>query len=271
MINNRPPKEMSFLDHLEELRWCLVRSLAAVMIFAVLAFIYKNIIFDKILLAPKNPAFFTNRMLCLLGTELNLPHLCIKSKPFQLINLDISGQFNTHLMVSFIAGFIIAFPYIFYEFWKFIKPALYEKELKKARGAIFYITFLFLLGILFGYYIIVPMSISFFGDYQVSNSVMNQINLGSYISMVTTTTLGCGIIFEIPVLIFFLSSIGILSPKFLIKYRRHAIVLILILAAVITPPDAFSQVIVALPLIMLYEVGIMISKKITKKREAESL
>lgn len=258
--------EMSFLDHLEVLRWHLIRSILAIILFAILAFIFHGIIFDIILLAPKTPDFITNQLLCKLGNYMGTDVLCINAKPFQIINIKMAGQFSTHISVSLVIGLVLGFPYLFYEFWRFIEPALYENEKKNSRGAVFFSSFLFLLGVLFGYYVITPLSVHFLGSYNVSEQVLNQINLGSYISTLTSVVLASGIIFELPILILFLSKAGLITPAFLKKYRKHSIVLILILSAIITPPDIFSQVLVSLPLAILYETGIIISKKITKKQ-----
>lgn len=263
-----PQDEMGFLDHLEVLRWHLVRSFTAIILFAILAFIFRDFIFDTVILAPKNPNFFTNEMLCKFGTFIDLKTLCINSKPFQIININMAGQFSTHIMVSLVAGFIIAFPYVFWELWSFIKPALHSGEKKHARGAVFFSSLLFVIGVLFGYYIIVPLSVHFLGGYNVSEQVLNQINLGSYISTVTSVVLAAGVIFELPIIIYFLSKAGLITPNFLRKYRKHSLVVILILSAVITPPDVFSQILVALPLVALYEIGISISKRITAKDES---
>ena len=258
-------KEMTFLEHLEELRWHLVRSAISIVVLSTVAFIFKNIIFDKIILAPKNPAFITNRLLCEFGEWMDITALCINSVPIQLININLTGQFTTHINISLVAGLILAFPYVFWEIWRFIKPALYEKELKHSRGAVIITSLLFLTGILFGYFIIVPLSTDFLSTYQVSSEVVNQITLKSYISTVTSITLAGGIAFELPVLIYVLSKVGIVSAAFLKKYRKHAIIVILILAAIITPPDVFSQILVSIPLYALYEVGVVISKKIERK------
>ncbi len=259
--------QMSFLDHLEELRWHLMRSVIAVMVFAVAAFVFYDFIFNVLILAPKNPDFFTNRMFTLLSEYTGIEALKINTKPFQVININMAGQFATHISVSLVVGLIASFPYIFYEFWSFLKPALYDNEKKHARGSIFYTTFLFALGVLFGYYVITPLSVHFLGSYSVSEQVMNQINLKSYISSITSIVLAAGVIFELPVLIFFLSKIGLVSPEFLKTYRKHSVVLILVLSAIITPPDIFSQVLVCLPLMLLYEIGIKISKKVQKKQQ----
>ena len=229
-------KEMSFLGHLEELRWHLVRSVSAITIIAIVLFFYKDFLFDDVLLAPKNPHFLTYRLLCYLSHRLNLgDSLCIQTMPFNLISIELSAQFTTHMWVAFIGGLIVASPYVLWETWLFIKPALYEKERRYARGIVFYTSGLFLTGVLFGYYVITPMSVNFLGSYQVSEEVKNTITLDSFISTVTTLSLLTGLVFELPIVIYFLTKIGIMSPKFMRTYRRHAIVVILIISAVITP------------------------------------
>ncbi len=264
----KSPNELSFLEHLEELRWHLVRSILAIVVIAIVAFIFKDIIFDVIILGPKSPDFFTNQALCSLGQLVHVEKLCINTNPFQVININMAGQFMTHIMISILTGFILAFPYVFYEFWKFMRPALYQKEKSVARGAVFFSSVLFMLGILFGYFLICPLSVHFLGSYSVSDQVLNQINLKSYISTVASVSLAAGLIFELPILVYFLSKIGLVTPEFLRKYRKHSLIVILTLAAIITPPDIFSQVMVCLPLLILYEIGIKISKSITKKRDA---
>jgi sec-independent protein translocase protein TatC len=260
------------LQHLEELRWHIIKSVIAIIVLAIVAFIFKGFIFDDILIAPKNKEFFTNRMFALLADKMNSPSLKINEKPFELINFSMSGQFSTHIWISIISGVILAFPYIIFEFWRFLSPALYEKERRYARYAVLAISFLFFTGVLFGYYLIVPLSVHFLGSYQVSAQVPNMINLSSYFSTIASVTLASGLIFELPVVIFFLSKIGIVTPEFLTKYRKHAIIVILIVAAIITPPDIFSQILVTIPLVILYEVGIIISKAIyrNKKKEVEA-
>lgn len=258
-------KEMTFLEHLEELRWHLIRAFMAVLIVAIAAFIFHEIVFDKIILAPKNPEFPTNRLLCLLGETVNIPKLCINTDPFQIISIKMAGQFTIHITTSIFAGIIIGFPYIFWEFWRFIKPALYEKEAKHTRGAVTISSLLFLTGVLFGYFVIAPLSVHFLGSYNVSDEVVNQINLKSYIGTITSVTLAAGLTFELPILIYFLSKAGLVTPQFLKKYRRHSVIVILILAATITPPDIFSLILVTFPLLILYEAGIIISRRIQVK------
>ena len=260
---------MTFLEHLEELRWHLVRSFISVLAIAILAFLYKEFLFDVIIFGPSTPEFYTNSKLCLLARELNLPALCINQNKYEFQNIAMAGQFTTHLRVSFIAGIIVAFPYIFWEFWRFIKPALYQEEIKHSRGAIFFASTLFTLGVLFAYYIICPLSVHFLANYQVSSMVKNDLNLGSYISTISSIVLAGGVIFELPILIYFLAKVGIVSARSLRKYRRHAVVASLLLAAIITPPDVISQILVCFPLIFLYEAGIMIAARIERKRKKQ--
>jgi sec-independent protein translocase protein TatC len=261
--------EMTFLQHLEELRWHIIRSVIAVVVGAIVAFLLKDFIFDRVILAPKSPGFITNRLLCQLADAVNVPVLCINQNPVNLISIKMSGQFTTHITISLIAGVIMAFPYIFWEFWSFFRPALYEKERKHARGAVVAASSLFIIGILFGYYIISPLSINFLTSYRVSDLVDNQINITSYIGSVTSVALSAGITFELPIVVFFLARIGIITPAFMRKYRRHAIVIVLIIAAVITPPDVFSLILVSIPLVLLYEVSIFIASRVARKREMD--
>jgi sec-independent protein translocase protein TatC len=265
-----PNTEMHFLDHLEALRWHLVRAAIAIVVLALVAFLNTEILFDQIILGAKNPDFLTYRVLCQLSERFNVD-MCIREVPFILINIDISGQFTTHIYTSFIAGFILGFPYLIWELWRFIKPALSKKELNYSRGIVFFSSLLFLSGVLFGYYIISPLSINFLGSYQISAMVANQITLSSFISTVTMLTLSSGVVFELPVVIYFLSKIGIVTPSFLRTYRRHAMVIILIIAALITPsPDISSQILVAIPLFILYEIGIGVSAMVLRNKEKEA-
>jgi sec-independent protein translocase protein TatC len=261
-------KEMSFLDHLEVFRWHLIRSAIVIFLFSILAFIFKNIIFDLVLLAPMDPQFLTYRVLCNISRFLQMGEaLCIQESPFSLMNISMSGQFSTHIKVSLFSGFIISFPYVFWEFWRFIKPALHKNEANVARGIVFFSSLLFLIGILFGYYVVAPLSVNFLGSYQVSQTVANQISLTSFISTVTTVSLANGIIFELPILVYFLTKIGLLTPDFMRVYRKHAMVVTLILSAIITPPDITSQILVSLPLVLLYELGIKISSRVVNNQK----
>jgi sec-independent protein translocase protein TatC len=264
-------EEMSFLEHLEELRWHIVRSAAAVIILAIVAFINYEIIFDHLILKPKTPEFATNQFFAWIAELLNIKALALNTKPLDIINIKLSGQFSTHIKISILSGLILSFPYIFWEFWTFIKPALYSTEKRYASGAVFFSSLLFMMGVLFGYYVIVPLSVHFLGSYNISGQVNNQINLSSYISTVSSIVLAGGIVFELPIVAYFLSKVGIITPEFMRKYRKHSYVVLLLLSAVITPPDVFSQVLVCFPLVFLYEIGIIISKRVAKKREEELL
>jgi sec-independent protein translocase protein TatC len=260
-------KEMSFLEHLEELRWHLIRSVLAVVILMIVAFLFKNIIFDKIILAPQNSQFITNRLFCQLGEYFNTDALCINTKKLNLINIKMSGQLTTHITVSLIAGLILAFPVILWEFWQFFKPALKPNEARYAQGAVFAASMLFFIGVCFGFFILAPLSIHFLSTYEISSDVVNQINVRSYIGTITSLCLATGLVFELPIVAFFLTKIGIITPTFMRKYRKHAIVVIFIVAAIITPPDVFSQTLVAIPLLILYEVSIFISARVMKQKE----
>ncbi len=262
-------KEMSFLEHLEELRWHIIRSILAVVILMVIAFIFKNLIFNTIILGPKSPGFITNRLLCELGDYLKTTALCINTKPLNLINIKMSGQLTTHITVSMVAGLILAFPVILWEFWQFFRPALRPNEARYAKGAVFAASMLFFTGVLFGYFMLAPLSIHFLSSYEVSEDVVNQINIRSYIGTLTSICLATGLVFELPIITFFLTKIGLVTPKFMRTYRKHAIVVIFIVAAIITPPDVFSQTLVAIPLLILYEVSIIISTRVMKQKDKE--
>jgi len=258
-------KEMSFLNHLEVLRWTLIRSSFAVFAFGMVAFTMKDFIFNKIILAPKSADFITYRFLCAVSKKLGTDGLCIQDIPFIVQSRTMAGQFSAHIWTSIAFGFVLAFPYIIYEIWKFLKPALYEKEKKSARSFIIVTSFLFFIGILFGYYVITPLSVNFLGSYQVADEVKNNFDLSSYTGLLKSSCLASGFIFELPIIIYFLTKLGLVTPEFLKKYRKYALVLVLVLAAIITPPDIISQVIVAIPMILLYEVSIKISQIIVRK------
>ena len=243
---------MSFLEHLEELRWHVIRSLIAIISAGFVCFLMKDFIFDTIIFGPKKMDFPTYKFLCQAATFIGVEtNFCGDEFPFVVQNRTMAGQFSAHVMTSVISGFIISFPYVLYEFWKFISPGLLEKEKAKSRGFIFISSILFFVGVLFGYYVISPLSINFLGTYQVSTQVLNEIDLGSFISLVRSSALASGIIFELPIIIYFLTKAGVVTPESLVKYRKYALVLVLILAAIITPPDVASQIIVAIPICLL--------------------
>ena len=263
-------KEMSFLDHLEELRWHLIKSTIAVVVFGTVAFIFKSFVFDVLILGPKSADFPTYRLLCKSAQMLGLDSFCFTELPFAIQSRTMAGQFSVHIWTSITAGFIVAFPYVLYEFWKFISPGLRMNERKSARGFIFVASILFFIGVLFGYYVVTPLSINFLGTYQVSAEVLNEFDIGSYIGLVRACALSGGIIFELPIIIYFLTKIGLVTPEFLKKYRKFAIVIVLIVSAIITPPDIASQIIVAIPVVILYEISIHISRAVIKKQKKKA-
>ena len=262
------PNEMSFLDHLEDLRWHIFRSFIAILIVGMIAFIFKDFIFDKIIFGPKNINFPTYKILCNISNIIGLSDsFCITEMPFRVQSRTVSGQFSAHIWTSIAAGFVISFPYVLYQFWSFISPGLYQNEKKYARGFIFISSLLFFLGVLFGYYVICPLSVNFLGNYSVSKEVFNDFDLNSYIGLVRSSVLASGLIFELPIIVYFLTKIGLVNPEILIKYRKFALVGVLVLAAVITPPDIASQIIVAIPIVILYQISIYISGLVIKNKK----
>ena len=263
--------EMTFIQHLEVLRFHLMRSAIAIFVFSILAFVNKRFLFDEVIFGPKRPDFFTFQKLCELSGFLNskIPDfftdpnlLCIGGDFPPLQNIDMAGQFTSHIMVSMIAGLVLAFPYILFEMWRFIKPGLEQNESQYARGIVFWASLLFLSGVLFGYYLIAPLSVNFFFTYSISSEVQTLPTLSTYVSTVTGVVLAAGVVFELPLIVYFLSKVGILSPQILRSYRKHFVVVALILSAIITPPDIFSQILVTIPLVFLYEISISISGRV---------
>jgi sec-independent protein translocase protein TatC len=267
-------KEMSFLDHLEELRWHLIRSLIAVIIFTIGAFISAKWIFENIVFAPARPEFPTFKVLCKLGNILHYEGLCITDIPFKVQSRNMTGQFTMHIMASFIIGLMIAFPYVCWEIWRFVKPGLQIRERKYSRGAVAAISVLFFFGVMFGFYVIAPWMVYFLANYSISDMVVNEFDITSYVSTVVMLVFGSGLLFQLPVVIYFLTKIGIVTPEFLRKYRKHSIIIILIVAAIVTPPDPLSQMLITIPLYLLFEISILISSGVAKrkaKEEAEEL
>ena len=267
MAEHKSTQEMSFLDHLEELRWHLIRSTLAVVIVAFVAFLAKDFIFDTVLFGPKKADFPTYRLFCNIAQSLSMDESFCEGPQFRIQSRQMAGQFSAHIWTSIWAGFIIAFPYVLYEMWKFISPGLYDNERKNARGFILIASMLFFSGVLFGYYVVSPLSINFLANYTVSDEVFNDIDLSSYISIVRAAVIACGLIFELPIIIYFLTKIGLVTPEFLRKYRKFALVLVLIVSASITPPDVASQIVVSIPVLILYEISIHISRIVIKREE----
>jgi sec-independent protein translocase protein TatC len=262
-------KEMSFLGHLEELRWHLVRSASAIFIFAIIFFIFSEQVYDHFLLAHIQPDFITYQLFCdffnLFGMDSDFCSVNFAEK--KLISIKVTSQLMNSIWSSFILGVIVSFPYLLWEVWRFVAPGLTKNEIKKSRGFIFIASLLFFIGVLFSFYVIAPISINFLYNYQITDSIENSFTLESHIGLVTNMLLGVSILFELPVLIYFLTKIGLITPEFLKKYRKHALVVVLIVAAIITPPDVASQVIVAIPILILYEVGIIVSRRVLKNQE----
>ena len=242
--------EMTFLEHLEELRWHLMRSVIAVLVVFVAVFVNKDFVFDTIVFAPKNLDFYTYEFMCKVSHAIGLvDRLCIEAIMFSVINIEMAGQFLLHIKVSLVLGIVVAFPYIFWEFWRFISPGLHKKEKQHARGIVFFSSLLFFIGVSFGYYVLAPFSLNFLGSYRVSDEILNTISLSSYTSLLMMLVLLSGIIFELPIAVYLLSKIGLVTPRLMRAYRKHALIVILIMSAIITPPDMLSQILIAVPLL----------------------
>ena len=257
---------MSFLDHLEALRWHLLRSVSAILILSVAAFLAKSFVFGIVILGPSKVDFVTYRWLCELSDYVGLPALCIDELPFTIQSRQMTGQFTMHMTSSFVVGFIASFPFVFWEVWRFISPGLYDQEKNAARGAVFFVSLLFFMGAAFGYFVLAPLSINFLSNYQLDPSILNEFDITSYISTLTMLVLASAIMFQLPVVVYFLAMSGLVTSGMLKAYRRHAIVVILVLSAIITPPDVISQILIAMPILVLYEAGIQIAKRLERKR-----
>ena len=264
--------DMSFLDHLEDLRWHLIRSTIAILIAGIIAFCIPNFLFDVIIFGPTEMSFPTYRWLCDMSQLIGITDttFCADDFPFIIQNRKVAGQFSAHIWTAIYAGFIMAFPYILYQLWRFISPGLKKKERKNSRGFIIIASFLFFIGVLFGYYVITPLSLNFLANYNISQNITNEFDLDSYIAIVRSSSLAAGLVFELPIIIYFLTKIGLVTPQILKKYRKFALVIVLIISAIITPPDIASQVIVALPILVLYQVSIFISRIVVRKQNKKT-
>lgn len=250
---------MNFFDHLQELRSRIVKAAIAVIIAAVVIFIYQEWIMDNVFLVMKEPDFITYRLMC------KYLNVCTEGIPLEMHSNSMGGQFAYSMLMSFLGGVVVAFPFIFYQLWAFVKPGLKQNEIKSFRGIVFYVSILFFLGILFGYFIVAPLSVQFFGTYQISKEIINFFTISSYMSTIVSTVFYSGLFFLLPIVLYLLAKIGIITAAFLRKYRRHAIVVVLALAAVITPPDVISQVIVSIPILLLYEISVLVVARTEKK------
>lgn len=266
-----PNGEMSFLDHLEALRWHLIRSMLGILVAAIVVFINAEWIYDHIIIAPTHSDFISYRWLCSLGKSIGTDSLCLKDINLSLQNTEMSGQFMLSFSSSLMIGFIVAFPYVFWEFWRFLKPALKAEELKHARGIVLWSSLLFAIGVVFGYLVLAPFTINFFANYQLSADIKNIFTIKNYYESLSDMVLGMGIVFELPIAVFFLSRLGILTPRLMRKQRRYAVIILIFLAEIITPPDWFSWLLVFIPVYTLYEISIGISARAERdrrKREA---
>jgi sec-independent protein translocase protein TatC len=257
-------KNMPFLSHLEELRWRLVRSSAAILICAIVIFIYTEWIVNTIFLSLASEHSPIFEFICWAFG------MCDNEIDISFQNVDMTAQFSINLMLAIVGGIVVAFPYIFHQIWGFVKPGLKQNEVKAVRGIVWFVSILFFIGIAFGYYIIAPLTVQFFGNWKMAEQIDNVITIGSYLKTIISTIFFTGLLFLLPVVIYIFSKLGVITPAWLRKYRKHAIVAILILAAVITPPDIWTQVIVSIPIILLYELGIVLSKAVEKKRVRDS-
>lgn len=252
-------QNMSFLGHLEELRWRLVRIALAIVILGIALWFFQEWIMNNLFLAMKNPDFITFQLMC------DYFGICVKEIPMETQSMTMTGQFSYALMMSALGGVVLAFPYIFYQVWGFIKPGLKRNEKTISKGIVFYVSILFFLGICFGYFVVAPLCVQFFGSYQISEELINRFTISSYMSMILSTIFYSGVLFLLPVIAYLFTKIGVLTPAFLRKYRKHSIIGILVLSALITPPDLISQVIVGIPILILYETGIFVSSRVEKK------
>jgi sec-independent protein translocase protein TatC len=262
------PNNMSFLDHLEELRWCLIRSIVAILIGAVVAGIFTDFIFETIIFGPKKADFVTYEFFCNVGQFFGInSDFCNPEFGFKVQSKEMSDEFSAHIWTSILVGFVIAFPYVLWQVWRFIAPGLKSTEKKYSTGFILVCSLLFFTGVIFGYFVIAPLSVHFMVTYNLSDQITPEPSLSSYIAYIRASILASGLLFELPVIIYFLTKIGLATPAGLRKNRKFALVIVLIIAAVITPPDVASQVIVAIPVLVLYEISIFISAYVLRKEE----
>jgi sec-independent protein translocase protein TatC len=258
--------EMGFLDHIEELRWYVIRSVIFILVISIIALINQKWIFQNIIFAPKNADFITYKLLCKFSSS-----VCFTPPELQLITRELGEQFFTGITVCLYLGLIVSFPFVFYQFWSFVKPGLYDNEKKVAGGLVGITALLFFLGVLFGYFVIAPFSIAYLGSYTLGVDAINSPTLASYVSYLTMFTLPTGLAFELPIIVYFLGKIGLIGPATMRKFRREAYLVILVVAAIITPPDVVSQILVSLPLFVLYEISISIVKRIEKENNTLKL
>lgn len=253
--------DMTFIEHLEELRKVLFRSALALLGGIIVIVVFHDFVVNDVIMGPRRADFITYRLLCSWSEVMGLGSaLCLDPPKLQLQSTTMSGNMNADLLVCFVGGLVVAFPMIFYNVWSFVRPGLRQKEIRAVRGIVFFVSLLFFLGAAFGYFVLAPLSIQFLGNYEFAD-VQNNATILSYLKLTTSLVLGTGLIFQLPVLVFFLAKIGLVTADFLRKYRKHAFVVNLIIAAIITPPDVTSQILVAMPMLLLYELSIWIASR----------
>ena len=264
-------KEMSFIQHLDELRGHLFKSAIAIAIGAIIMAVYNTFIVKKILMGPTHKDFPTYGILCKISQHIGLgSKLCMEQINVQMQSTTVAGQFGVYFNIILIGGFILAFPYVFWQFWTFVRPALTKKELTNSSGVIFWVSLLFFTGTLFGYFVIAPYTINFFSNFSLDDNIENKWTIASYFNTIVPLIMGAGLAFQLPLVMFFLAKIGIVSASYLRRVRKYAIVIMLVLAGIITPPDMLSQIICTIPLMFLYEISILLCVKVEKKRKLES-
>jgi len=263
---------MSFFEHFDELRGHVFKSAIAIAIGAVIITVYNNYIVKNILMGPIHSDFATYSLLCKISQKLHLGStLCLSQIHIKMQSNAVSGQFGVYFNIILIGGFILAFPYVFWQFWQFIKPGLTNNEVKSTRGVIFWVSFLFFIGILFGYYVIAPYTVNFFANFSLDDNIENLWTINSYFSTIIPLILGSGLAFQLPLVMFFLAKAGVVSSSYLKRVRKYAILIIVIVASIITPPDMLSTIICSIPLIMLYEISILLCKSVEKKEKREDI
>ncbi len=269
-FKERATGEMSFIEHLDVLRSHLFKSAVAVAIGAIVMAIYNTFIVKKILMGPTHPEFPTYSFLCNTSHKLGLGNkLCMSEIHVRMQSTSVAGQFDVYFNIILIGGFILAFPYVFWQFWKFAKPALTPKELKNTRGVIFWVSLLFFIGVLFGYFVIAPYTIHFFANFKIDDNIENIWTISNYFNTIVPLILGAGLAFQLPLVMYFLAKIGVVSSAYLKRVRKYAILIMLIVAGIITPPDMLSQIICTLPLMLLYEISILLCVKVEKQQKKE--
>lgn len=259
MSNNNG--EMNIMAHLEELRWRLVKSVVAILIFAIVIWFFQEWIMDNVFMIMKDPHFISFEIMC------KYFGVCVEEIPIQMHSNSFAGQFTYAIWMSLIGGFVVAFPYVFYQMWAFVKPGLKQSETKAVKGIVFYVSLLFFLGVSFGYFVVAPLTVQFFGTYKISKDIVNFFTINNYMSTILSTVMYTGLFFLLPIVIYIFAKLGVISSAFLSKYRKHAIVVVFVLAAIITPPDVISQIIVSIPILILYEIGVFVAKRIEKEKD----